>query len=56
MFTIGIVSGVPRPVVVRNTLRNVPAKGVYNWDPGAYFGLYEPETFWFTETRRAEEP
>ena len=47
LFSIGVVSGVAQPVVVRNTLRNVPEKGVYNWDPGAFFGIYRPETFWF---------
>lgn len=46
-FVIGIVSGVPQPVVVRDTLMNVPAKGFYNWDPGAFFGIYHPDTFWF---------
>ena len=47
LFAIGIVTGVPQPVVVRNTLRNVPEKGIYNWDPGAFFGIYRPDTFWF---------
>jgi peptide/nickel transport system substrate-binding protein len=28
-------------------LRNVPEKGIYNWDPGAFLGIYRPETFWF---------
>ena len=46
-FTIGVVSGVPQPVVARRTLVNVPDKGFYNWDPGAFFGIYRPETFWF---------
>ena len=46
-FTIGVVSGVPQPVVARNTLMNVPEKGFYNWDPGAFFGIYRPDTFWF---------
>jgi peptide/nickel transport system substrate-binding protein len=46
-FTIGLVSSVPQPVVVDNDLRNVPDKGVYNWDPGAHFGIYRPDTFWF---------
>jgi peptide/nickel transport system substrate-binding protein len=45
-FTIGVVSAVPQPVVVRNTLMNVPEKGFYNWDPGAFFGIYRPDTFW----------
>ncbi|MCH9019562.1 MAG: ABC transporter substrate-binding protein [Proteobacteria bacterium] len=47
VFTLGLVSGVPQPVVVNNRLRNVPREGVYNWDPGAQFGMYRPETFWF---------
>jgi peptide/nickel transport system substrate-binding protein len=47
LFTIGVVNGVLQPVVVRNTLRNVPEKGLYNWDPGAFLGIYRPETFWF---------
>jgi peptide/nickel transport system substrate-binding protein len=46
-FTIGVVSGVPQPVVVRETLMNVPEKGFFNWDPGAFFGIYRPDTFWF---------
>ena len=46
-FIIGVVAGVPQPVVVRNTLMNVPDKGFYNWEPGAFFGIYHPDTFWF---------
>lgn len=46
-FSIGVISGVPQPVVVRNTLQNVPKKAIYNWDPGAFFGVYHPDTFWF---------
>jgi peptide/nickel transport system substrate-binding protein len=51
-FVIGVVSGVAQPVVVRNHLRNVPEKGIYNWDPGAFFGIYRPDTFWFAEPGR----
>jgi peptide/nickel transport system substrate-binding protein len=46
-FAIGVVAGVPQPVVVRQTLMNVPERGFYNWDPGAFFGIYRPDTFWF---------
>ena len=49
VFSIGIVSGVPQPVVVDARLRNVPEKGIYNWDPGAHFGIYRPDTFWFDD-------
>lgn len=47
VFSIGIVSGVPQPVVVNARLRNVPVDGIYNWEPGAHFGIYHPDTFWF---------
>jgi peptide/nickel transport system substrate-binding protein len=50
VFTIGLVSGVLQPVVVSNALHNVPEEAVYNWDPGAHFGVYLPDTFWFDET------
>ncbi|HYT48480.1 MAG TPA: hypothetical protein VEL04_08665, partial [Burkholderiales bacterium] len=46
-FVIGVVSGVPQPVIVRDTLMNVPEQAFYNWDPGAFFGIYHPDTFWF---------
>jgi peptide/nickel transport system substrate-binding protein len=46
---IGVVSGVSQPVVVRNTLRNVPEKGLYNWEPGALLGIHRPDTFWFAK-------
>ena len=47
VFTIGLISGVLQPVVVSQALRNVPEKGIYNWDPGGHFGIYSPDTFWF---------
>lgn len=46
VFTIGLINGVKQPVVVMNNLHNVPEEGVYSWDPGAYFGIYRPDTFW----------
>ncbi|HJP23399.1 MAG TPA: ABC transporter substrate-binding protein [Alphaproteobacteria bacterium] len=46
-FTIGMVAGVMQPVVARADLMNLPEEGVYNWDPGAQFGLYRPDTFWY---------
>lgn len=52
-FTIGIVAGVPQPVVVSNHLRNVPEKGIYSWEPGAQFGIYRPDSFWL-DTAPAE--
>jgi peptide/nickel transport system substrate-binding protein len=49
VFTIGTVQGVPQPVVISNRLRNVPKEGIYNWDPGAHFGVYRPDTFWLVD-------
>ena len=47
VFSIGLVCGVRQPVVVSNRLRNVPEEGIYNWSPGAHFGVHRPDTFWF---------
>ena len=47
VFSIGLVCGVPQPVVVSNKLKNVPEEGIYSWAPGAFFGMYKPDTFWF---------
>ena len=51
-FTIGIVNNVMQPIVVNNALKNVPEKGLYNWDPGALLGIYRPDAFWFADERR----
>ena len=45
VFTIGIVSGVEQLVVVSNKLKNVPEHATYNFDPGAYFGVYRAGYF-----------
>lgn len=47
VFTLGTINTSFRPVVVNKDLRNVPKKGIYSWNPGAYFGVYKPDTFWF---------
>ena len=47
VYSIGIIAGVPQPVVASARLQNVPARGVYNWEPGAHFGVYHPDAFWF---------
>lgn len=47
-FIIGTVSGVMQPIAVKTTLMNVPASGVFSWDPGAQFGMYRMDEFWFS--------
>lgn len=46
VFSIGVVNSTLQPVVVSRALRNVPEKGYYSFDPGAYLGMYLPDTFW----------
>ena len=53
VFTIGIVANVRQPVVISNRLRNVPKAGVWNWDPGAFFGMYGMDGFWFDDKPQA---
>jgi peptide/nickel transport system substrate-binding protein len=53
VFVIGTVAGVPQPVVVSNRLHNLPEIGVYNWDPGAHFGIYKPDSFWLSPEQQA---
>ena len=35
--------------MVSDRLQNVPEKAVFNWNPGAFFGVYHPDTFFFGE-------
>jgi peptide/nickel transport system substrate-binding protein len=46
VYSIGIVARVKQPVVAARDLRNLPQTGIHNWDPGAFFGIYRPDTFW----------
>ena len=48
VFSIGIVNATLQPVVRSAHLMNMPDTGLYSFDPTAYFGLYMPDTFWFT--------
>ncbi len=47
VYSIGLIGAIPQPVVANHRLRNVPKKAIFNWDPGAQFGIYRPDTFWF---------
>ncbi len=46
-YTIGLVANVLQPVAARKTLRNIPEKAVYNWEPHAQLGVYRPDTFFY---------
>lgn len=49
VFTIGLVARVPQPVLVADRLHNVPEEAVYSFDPGAFFGIYNPPGFWLEQ-------
>jgi peptide/nickel transport system substrate-binding protein len=53
VFVIGTVNSVPQPVVAKNFLHNLPETAIYNWEPGAQFGVYKPDTFWLDESATA---
>lgn len=50
LYSIGIISGTLQPVVVSQRLRNVPATALYAYEPGGYFGLTMPDTYWFDQS------
>ncbi|MCM2502751.1 ABC transporter substrate-binding protein [Aureimonas altamirensis] len=52
---IGIVSNIDQIVVVSDRLKNVPQRGIYNWNPGAFFGMYRPDSFFLTRQEHVAE-
>jgi len=50
VFTIGLINGVPQPIVISNRLKGAPEKGIYSWAPTSYFGIYHPDSFWIDDT------
>ncbi|MGB0867440.1 MAG: hypothetical protein ACPGSC_13090, partial [Granulosicoccaceae bacterium] len=46
VYSIGLINSTLQPVVANPRLRNLPEKAVYNWDPGAFFGVHRFDTFW----------
>ena len=51
IFSIGTVSRAPVPVVHNAALNNVPADGIYAWDPGGQLGVHRMDEFFFTDGR-----
>lgn len=47
VFTIGTVNRTKQPVTTAPELRNVPKDAIFAYEPGAYFGVFQPDTFWF---------
>ena len=51
VFCIGTVARAPIPVVHSARLQNVPATGIYAWDPGGQLGVHRMDEFFFTDGR-----
>jgi peptide/nickel transport system substrate-binding protein len=49
VFTIGIVNSTLQPIVATRRLRNIPDQGWYSFEPGAFLGMYRPDTFWLAD-------
>ncbi|MFK7944963.1 MAG: ABC transporter substrate-binding protein [Paracoccaceae bacterium] len=47
VFCIGTVSRAPVPLVHDAMLKNVPAEGIYAWDPGGQLGVHRMDEFFF---------
>ena len=49
MFSIGIIASVPKVIVANKNIKNIPKTAIYNWDPGAHFGVHRPDQFWLDD-------
>ncbi len=49
VFSIGTIAKVPQIVVVHQDLRNLPETALYNWDPGAHFGIHQLDMVYWAE-------
>ena len=47
VFCIGTVARAPVPMVHDAALKNVPAEGIYAWDPGGQLGVHRMDEFFF---------
>lgn len=52
VFSIGLVAGVLQPIVLDEKLRNLPEEGLWNWDPGAHFGMYGLDKVWWDRSKQ----
>lgn len=53
VFSIGIVNRTLQPVVATRRLRNVPEKGFFSFEPGAFFGVHHMDAFWLADAPSA---
>lgn len=54
-LSIGILASVKQPVVVARNLMNVPETAFYGFEPGAFFGIYHMDCFWFDTNNKTAD-
>jgi peptide/nickel transport system substrate-binding protein len=47
LYTIGTVAGELQPIVIKQSMRNVPEKALYSWEPTSLLGIYRIEEFYY---------
>lgn len=46
-FTIGTVTGQLQPIVVARTMKNVPERAIFSWEPTSLMGIYRLDQFYY---------
>jgi peptide/nickel transport system substrate-binding protein len=54
LWSIGTVAGALQPIVVRDGLKNVPAKAIYSWEPTSMLGVYRMDQFFWAKPANKE--
>jgi peptide/nickel transport system substrate-binding protein len=47
LWSIGTVGGALQPLVVKDGLKNVPARALYSWEPTSMLGIYRMDEFFW---------
>jgi peptide/nickel transport system substrate-binding protein len=47
IFTIGLIAAPLQPISLNKNIQNLPDDGMWNWNPGAHFGVYGLDRVWF---------
>ncbi|MGO4704580.1 ABC transporter substrate-binding protein [Microvirga sp. 2MCAF38] len=53
-WVIGTVSGALQPIVLRDGLKNMPAKALYSWEPTAMLGIYRTDEIYWNKAENKE--
>lgn len=53
-FSIGTVQGALKPIIVTKTIRNIPKKAIFSWEPTALLGVYRVDEFYYDNAKVTE--